>query len=142
MSPREKDEREPEEEEFVKVDKRAPRDVEEPTEPAAGPAEAGTEPAPEPEPATAAAGEERPELTVYNLLRMAVGMFAEQAWIHLGLRMDPSTSKTEANLPFAKVAIDTLSFMVEQLQPGLDSQDKRELEALLANLRVNYVQRT
>jgi hypothetical protein len=144
MSPKEKDEREREEEEFVKVDKRAPRDVAEPTEPAAAPAGADSQPqpTPEPEPRPPASEEERAELTVYNLLRMTVGMFAEQAWIHLGLRVDPGTGKTEANLPFAKVAIDTVSFMVEQLQPDLGSQDKRELEAVLANLRINYVQRT
>jgi hypothetical protein len=137
MPAEEKDEREPEEEEFVKVDKRASREVEEPAEPAAAPEAPPAEPGPEP----SAPEEERPQLTVHNLLRMTVGMFAEQAWIHLGLRMDPGTSKTETNLPLATIAIDTVAFMVEKLQPDLDSQDKRELDALLANLRINYVQR-
>jgi hypothetical protein len=31
--------------------------------------------------------------------------------------------------------------MVEQLQPDLDEGEKRELDVLLANLRMNYVQR-
>jgi hypothetical protein len=72
---------------------------------------------------------------------MSVGMYVEQAWIHMGLRMDPRKSHVETNLPHAKVAIDTVAFMVEQLQPDLDEGEKRELDVLLANLRMNYVQR-
>ncbi len=127
----------------MKVDRRASREVEKEAEAPASP-EAEDQPEAPPEP-TGAAGqpdEERPELNVYSLLRMSVGMYAEQAWIHLGLRPDPSSGKTETNLPLAKVAIDTVTFTVEQLQPDLDASEVRELETLLANLRINYVQRT
>jgi hypothetical protein len=132
MPPKQKPEEEPEEE-FVKVDRRASREAEEEAEPS--PAEPPQEPAPEAEEG------EVPEINVYSLLRMTVGMFAEQAWLHLGLRMDPRTNKTQTDLPLAKVAIDTVSFIVDQLQPDLDAAEARELEALLANLRINYVQR-
>jgi Domain of unknown function (DUF1844) len=138
MVPRKKEESEPEDEEFVKVDKRAPRDEAPPEEP---PAPAEPQPAAEPAPEAAPEAGGRMPLDVYSLLRMSVGMYAEQAWVHLGLRMDPTTGKTETNLPLAKVAIDILAFMTEQLQPDLDDSEKRELEQLLANLRINYVQR-
>ncbi len=95
-------------------------------------------PAAEPE---ADDGEERPDITVYSLLRMSIGMYIEQAWVHLGLRMDPNKNKVEQNLPYAKVAIDTVEFMTRQLQPDLDENERKELDLLLANLRMNYVQR-
>ena len=136
MAPKGKEEPEPEEE-FVKVDKRAPRDEAAPDEPPPP----GEPTAPEPPPEGPSEAGERMPLNVYSLLRMSVGMYAEQAWVHLGLRMDPTSGKTETNLPLAKVAIDTMAFITEQLQPDLDDSEKRELEQLLANLRINYVQR-
>ena len=69
-------------------------------------------------------------------------MYAEQAWIHMGVRMDPSKQKAEQNLPLAKVAVDTVAFLVEQLEPDLTPEEKRELDQLVANLRINYVQRS
>ncbi|MGQ9733343.1 MAG: DUF1844 domain-containing protein, partial [Candidatus Zipacnadales bacterium] len=72
---------------------------------------------------------------------MSVGMYIEQAWIHLGVRMYPHKHNVEQNLPLAKVAIDVVAFLIEQLQPHLDANEKKELELALANLRMNYVQR-
>jgi hypothetical protein len=113
-----------EEESYVKADRRASREAEDADEESAD-EEAG----------------ERPDINVYSLLRMSIGMYIEQAWIHLGLRMDPNKSKVEQNLPYAKVAIDVVDFMVQKLQSDLDENERRELDLLLANLRMNYVQR-
>jgi hypothetical protein len=136
MPPEEKDDEI--DEEYVKADRRASREAE-PTdeEPAPEPSTAEAAPPPEPDEEEG----ERPDINVYSLLRMSIGMYVEQAWIHLGLRMDPNKTKTEQNLPYAKVAIDVVDFMVRSLQPDLDENEKRELDLLLANLRMNYVQR-
>jgi len=117
---------EQEEEEYVKADARASR-----AEAEEEPEEAAPE---EPE-------GDRPDITVYSLLRMSIGMYAEQAWIHMGVRMDTTKQTTETNLPLAQVAIDTAAFIAEKLQPDLDDAEKREIEQLLANLRINFVQR-
>jgi len=139
MAPEDKRDDLDEEEPHVKVDKRASREVSEerPSEEAtkAATAQPAAEKPPEAE------EHERPEIDVYSLLRMSVGMYVEQAWIHLGLRMDPSKNKVEQNLPHAKVAIDVVDFIIQQLQPDLDHDEKRELDLALANLRMNYVQR-
>ena len=139
MAPGDKRDDLDEEEPHVKVDKRASREVSEerPSEEAtkAATAQPAAEKPPEAE------EHERPEIDVYSLLRMSVGMYVEQAWIHLGLRMDPSKNKVEQNLPHAKVAIDVVDFIIQQLQPDLDHDEKRELDLALANLRMNYVQR-
>jgi len=136
MLPEEKDDEL--DEEYVKADKRASREAEPAEEPA--PEQPRAEPQPPAEPLDEEEGE-RPDINVYSLLRMSIGMYIEQAWIHLGLRMDPNKNKVEHNLPYAKVAIDTVDFMVQKLQPDLDDNEKRELDLLLANLRMNYVQR-
>ena len=121
-----------EEEEYVKADARASRaEAEEEPEEAAPEEQA---PPDEPE-------GDRPDITVYSLLRMSLGMYAEQAWIHMGVRMDPNKQTTETNLPLSQVAIDTAAFIAEKLQPDLDDAEKREIEQLLANLRINFVQR-
>jgi len=138
-----KDERDDlEEEGYVKQDARASRapSAEESERETPGPE---AEPAaPESEPPPTQAADDVPDIDVYSLLRMSVGMYVEQAWIHMGLRVDPRKGKAEPNLPYAKVAIDTVAFVVEQLQPNLDENEKRELDIMLANLRMNYVQRT
>ncbi len=41
----------------------------------------------------------------------------------------------------AKVAIDTLEFVVGKLEPDLESQEKAELDSVLSNLQINYVKR-
>ncbi|MBM3501330.1 MAG: DUF1844 domain-containing protein [Armatimonadetes bacterium] len=137
MPPEERDD-ELEEEQYVKADRRASRGTEEDAPPAAEPTDgaAATE-------SDAAAEEDRelPDITVYSLLRMSIGMYIEQAWVHLGVRMDPSRNKVEQNLPYAKIAIDTVEFMARQLQPDLDESERKDLELVLANLRMNYVQR-
>lgn len=164
MPPEDKREEEEPEEEHRKVDKRASRDMdaapaEDRAEPQEEGGEASEEPEPEeaePEPSEPAATEEQaappeeaeeeegaaPEISVYNLMRMSIGMYAQQAWIHMGVRMDPSTQKTEQNMPLAKVAVDTVAFLVDQLQPDLTPEEKRGLQSLVADLRINYVQRS
>ncbi|MGQ9732153.1 MAG: hypothetical protein ACUVX8_12870, partial [Candidatus Zipacnadales bacterium] len=90
---------EPENEPYVKADRRASREAAaEPRQEPADEAAAGHEtPAEKPDEAKAveSTASEAPDITVYSLLRMSVGMYIEQAWIHLGVRMDPHKQKVE-----------------------------------------------
>ncbi len=83
---------------------------------------------------------EAPDIGVFGILRFAVSLLSQQAWVELGLQALPGHD-TRTDLPAARVAIDTLTFLVDKLQPDLDQGEKKELEGLLANLRANYVQR-
>ena len=136
---------------YTKVDKRRYRDGaaggdagSDPEEGARAPEAAATspdareEPAPEP-PAGSGGAESLAEIGVYGLLRFFLGLLAQQAWVALGIQA--VGGEIQQNLPEAKVAIDTLSFMAEKLAADLDPAEKRELDTLLANLRVNYIQR-
>jgi hypothetical protein len=78
-------------------------------------------------------------LDVYSLLGLFLGIFAEKAWQTLGLRAKPGTDKIEANFDQARVAIDTASYLADKLQPRLPEDERRRLESLVADLRLNYV---
>ncbi len=94
-------------------------------------------------------GEERKEegvqvvdiasLDTYHLLRLFVGILSEQAWRHIGLRMDPRTREVKKDFERARVAIDCVAFLVEKMEPILSDEERRRLRALLADLQVNFV---
>jgi len=81
-------------------------------------------------------------LDVYSLLGLFVGILAEKAWQTLGLRTKTGTDKVETDFDQARVAIDTVSFFAEKLQPRLPEEEKRRLEGLVADLKLNYVRLT
>jgi hypothetical protein len=81
-------------------------------------------------------------LDVYSLLGLFVGILAEKAWQTLGLRTKTGTDKVETDFDQARVAIDTVSFFVEKLQLRLSEDEKRRLEGLVADLKLNYVRLT
>ncbi len=68
-------------------------------------------------------------------------MLTQQAWVSLGIQKAPGAEDVEQDLPQAKVAIDTLEFVVSKLAPDLESQEKAELDSVLSNLQINYVKR-
>jgi hypothetical protein len=81
-------------------------------------------------------------LDVYSLLGIFVGILAEKAWQTLGLRTKTGTDKVETDFDQARVAIDTVGFFAEKLQPRLPEEEKRRLEGLVADLKLNYVRLT
>ncbi len=82
------------------------------------------------------------DLDVYDVLRFAISLFAQQAWIHLGVQKAPSAEEVKVDLPRAKVAIETVRLLINQLQDHADRQEQRELERILSNLQINFVQRS
>ena len=80
-------------------------------------------------------------LDVYDMLRFVVSLLTQQAWVSLGIQKAPGAEEVEQDLHQAKVAIDTLEFVVNKLEPDLESQEKAELDSVLSNLQINYVKR-
>jgi hypothetical protein len=75
-----------------------------------------------------------------DLVRWCVTLLATSAWQAMGLIADPSTQRVERNLDDARLAIDAAAALVEQLRPRLPDGERRELETLLTNLRLNFVE--
>jgi hypothetical protein len=64
------------------------------------------------------------------------------AWRKMGLLVDPKSGKIEKDMVQAKVAIDTVGFIIEKLEGRLQDQEMRELRTLLSNLQLNFVARS
>jgi len=83
-----------------------------------------------------------PPLDIYALLRYCIGLLHGHAWQSMGLVVDPATNKTSKDLDQARIAIDCVAFMVEQLEAKVDDQERTQLQSLLSDLRVNFVQQS
>ncbi len=79
-------------------------------------------------------------LDTYMLMRIFIGLLANQAWQDVGLVMNPQTQKTEKNIERAKIAIDCIAFLIEKLEPQLQNEEKEKLRSLLTDLQLNFVQ--
>jgi len=70
-----------------------------------------------------------------------ISMLSGKAWEYLGLIMNPETKEINKDLKKAKIAIDTVVFLYDQIKDDLNPEDFRRIENLLANLRMNYVEK-
>ena len=85
-------------------------------------------------------GAELPDPTVDDVLGMCLAMLHNHAWQSLGLQVSPASGKLRKDLAEARVAIDSLEGLVEQLAKRLPPKEANELRGMLSDLRVNYVQ--
>jgi hypothetical protein len=81
-------------------------------------------------------------LQVADLVRVFIGELSARAWVHMGLIVDPATKQLVRDLPQARLAIDCVVGLVEQLTPVVDTAERDELERLVADLRINFVRRS
>jgi len=86
--------------------------------------------------------EETRDPTINEVLAMCVSMLAAHAWQRLGLQVSPMSGELVKDLEEARVAIDSLEGLVEQLRRRLSPKEADELQAMLSNLRVNFVQQS
>lgn len=83
-----------------------------------------------------------PKLGVPDILRMSLNMLNEKAWIHMGLIPDPLTGQLDRDLTQARLAIDALADLAKHLEPHSEGAEKREIQVMVSNLRINYVQQS
>ncbi len=81
------------------------------------------------------------DLDIYDTLRFMVGVLNQAAWMHLGLVVAPGAKEAVTDLGQARVAIDSLEALANQLRPSFDLDEQREIDNVLANLRVNFVKK-
>ena len=70
-----------------------------------------------------------------------ISMLSGKSWEYLGLIMNPETKEINKDLKKAKIAIDTVAFLYDQIKDDLNPEDFKRIENLLANLRMNYVEK-
>ncbi|MBI1909230.1 MAG: DUF1844 domain-containing protein [Deltaproteobacteria bacterium] len=67
---------------------------------------------------------------------------AASAQIQLGMVPDPTTQKEAPNLPMARQTIDLIALLQEKTKGNLSEEENQLMEAVLHNLRLQYVERT
>ena len=81
-----------------------------------------------------------PSLSVRDRLLMSIDILNQGAWISLGLIADPATGKIEKNLDSARIALDSVAFLVGKVEAEMDEQTRRELRRLVTDLQLNFVE--
>ncbi|MFM7320309.1 MAG: DUF1844 domain-containing protein [Armatimonadota bacterium] len=66
-------------------------------------------------------------------------MVRSLAAIRLGLVANPETGRPDVDLEQARIAIDTVAFLIEQLEPSLPAQERLPLRAMVSEMRNHYV---
>ena len=79
-----------------------------------------------------------PDMRVEDGIRFSMNLFADMAWIKLGIRAAPGSADAIADLPQARLAIDALSALVQLTESRFDPHEVRDLKNLLAGLQMNY----
>lgn len=83
-----------------------------------------------------------PSFKVSDYLQMSIGMLAQKAWVGMGLAPDPATGSVAADLSEARLAIAVIGDLVKHLEPQLAGPEKRELQNLVQDLRLNFVRQS
>ncbi len=78
--------------------------------------------------------------TVYDHLTLMLDQMVSVAWQKIGLHPDMVTGKIEPNLSDARVAIDVAQYLVSCLETQVDDEDKRQLQSIIRDLKINFVQ--
>jgi len=127
---------------FVFVDKRKTTTEGEaaaaPDKPSAGEDRAAEKEA-APEPAAEAKETEGQALPALDFNSLILSL-SSSAMMHLGLLANPATEKTERNLPLAKQTIDIIAMLQKKTEGNLTQEETKFLEAILYDLRMNFVQ--
>jgi hypothetical protein len=82
--------------------------------------------------------DEQPPMPEINFATFVVSLNAS-ALLHLGAIEDPTTGKTDKNLPMAKQTIDILNLLEEKTVGNLSKDEENLLKSILYDLRIIYV---
>lgn len=74
-----------------------------------------------------------------QLFTQLVSIFYSSAMMALGKLKNPVTDQIERNLVQAKQSIDILELIKEKTKNNLTDSQKRTLDGLLTDLRLNYI---
>jgi len=85
-------------------------------------------------------GSGMPDISVFGVLQFTVGTLSQLAWQGMGLIANSATGKLEPRMTEARMAVDALRALIPVMSPSLDESSKRELQTLLSNLQLNYVE--
>lgn len=74
-----------------------------------------------------------------QLFSQLLSVFYSSSMVALGKLKNPATDQIERNLEQAKLSIDILDLIKEKTKNNLTDSQKRTLDGLLTDLRLNFV---
>jgi hypothetical protein len=77
-------------------------------------------------------------LDTYVLLNLFVNILATKTWQHLGLRIVSGSDTVKQDLEQARVSIDCISFLSNQLKNKISADDFKRQQNLLTDLQMNF----
>jgi len=86
--------------------------------------------------------DEKKPLSVFDVIVIMTDQLSSIAWQKLGLQPDMMTGQIARDLPEAKVTIDLITHLAGIVDGRLDEEDRREMQKLVSNLRLNYVEKS
>ena len=86
--------------------------------------------------------QEKKPLSIYDVIVIMIDQISGVAWQKLGLHPDMITGEIHKDVAEAKVAIDLVAHLASQVESKLDEEDRREMQKLVSNLRLNYVDKS
>lgn len=75
-----------------------------------------------------------------SLVATCITLLANKAWQAMGLVPDPATKTIQRRFEEAQLTIDAAAALADLLRSRVGDQERRELETLIANLRINFVE--
>ena len=87
-------------------------------------------------------GGEGAQMDATGIVRLAISMLSEVAVVKVGLVPNPMSGQMERDLPQARLAIDCVGDLANRLMPQLQGPELRDLQNLVADLRINYVKQS
>ena len=82
------------------------------------------------------------QLAIRDLVRIFIAELSMRAWIHMGLIANPTNNLIVKDLPQARLAIDCVAALFEKIAPSLTPAERDELQRMLTDLRLNFVQQS
>jgi hypothetical protein len=77
-------------------------------------------------------------LPLWSTLQIFLGILDRVAWLRMGLVVNPETQQIEKDMEQARAAIDCYEAILKALANKLQPEAKRQLEAHLTDLKLNY----
>ena len=77
-------------------------------------------------------------LPVWQIMQFSMSLFESLAWQKMGLIVNPQTQEIDKDLDQARAAIDSFESLLTHLGENISLDDKKTLEARLADLKPNY----
>ena len=88
-------------------------------------------------------GEESSEIPdVRSVLALFMGELRNLAWLRMGLVANPMTGEIEKDLAQAQMAINTVGFLADQLEPHVAPEERLPLKAMVSDLQLNFVEQS